>query len=44
MKKYSTMKRVLFALLLAGVLGVGSFYTPMTTETAFACQYPGAGC
>lgn len=41
--KRGKMQRVLFALLLAGMLGVGSFYAPMTTGTAYACQNSGGG-
>jgi hypothetical protein len=41
--KRGKVQRVLLALLLAGVLGVGSFYAPGMVETAYACQHAGGG-
>lgn len=42
--KRGKVQRLLLALLLAGVLGVGSFYAPTMVKPAYACQVPGGGC
>ncbi len=42
--KRRKVQRLLLALLLTGMLGVGSFYAPGMVDTAFACQANGGGC
>lgn len=39
-----THHRWLLAFVLAGLLATSSFYMPMLTATAYACQMPGGGC
>lgn len=42
--KLGKVQRVLLALLLTGMLSVGSFSAPGMVKTAYACQMPGGGC